>query len=660
MAFKRQFPHLCAPLQLGRHTFKNRMLMAPHNTPLNMNTSGNFFSDDCIAYYEERARGGAAQVTIGETLVDHPTVVCASTSILTERDQSFRQLISLAEMASRIHWHGALASIELVHPGAHRRVIRGLVTCNPVGPSAYDPDRDEENFYHVRPGVHVDECSPGQMQEICQAFASAARVAKRTGFDGVMIHAGHGWLQAQFLSPHMNRRRDEYGGSLENRARFPLQLLRAVREAVGKDFLIEYRISGDELVAEGTNIDDTVAFCRMAEPWVDLFHISAGVYHLPVQSRTFADIFTPHACNADLAARVKQAVNVPVVTVGAISDPAEAEQLLADGKADFVALGRQMIADPAYAAKVMENRPQDIAPCIRCFNCMSAVPPPPLDLKCAVNPRAAHEERLSRAPQPGQSRKVIVVGGGPGGMTAAITAARRGHRVQLFEQSDHLGGALCFAGADPHKADLHRFKEHLVSTVRSLDIDVHLNRPFRPEDAEVIEPYAILEAVGARPRVPDIPGLEHSRNVLDVYEEDLPAGASVLILGGGLVACEAGLFLADKGHRVTLAGRNEQIAPDCNAMHRQGLLPELEKKLVFHTGLACVEIRENGALCQTREGELRELKADIVICAMGMESRSVPGLEQSAPFYRRIGDCVRPGRVVDAVSGGFFAAMDIL
>ena len=273
---------------------------------------------------------------------------------------------------------------------------------------------------------------------------------------------------------------------------------------------------------------------------------------------------------------------------------------------------------------------------------------------------AAHEERLSRAPQPGQSRKVLVVGGGPGGMTAAITAARRGHHVQLFEQSDHLGGALCFAGADPHKADLHRFKEHLVSTVRSLDIDVHLNRPFRPEDAEAFEPYAILEAVGARPRVPDIPGLEHSRNVLDVYEEDLPAGTSVLILGGGLVACEAGLFLADKGHPVTLAGRNEQIAPDCNAMHRQGLLPELEKKLVFHTGLACVEIRENGALCQTREGELHELKADIVICAMGMESRSVPGLEQSAPFYRRIGDCVRPGRVVDAVSGGFFAAMDIL
>jgi 2,4-dienoyl-CoA reductase-like NADH-dependent reductase (Old Yellow Enzyme family) len=428
-----KFPNLFSPLKVGSHTYKNRIIAAP----IYCGTFGTipFLSDVFFQAFEERSKGGCAQVTVGETPVDFEYANREPFEPIDYADFKSPSFTALKRAADMIRANGAFALIELSHCGESKLFIPGLK--NPIGPMGY-----------VRnDGVAVIAMDNTMMQSVCNNFIACARYMKRAGFDGVMIHAGHGWLLHQFLSARTNSRKDGYGGSLKNRAKFPMRVIEGVRNAMGRDFIIEVRVSGDERTKNGMGIEETTEFCKMIQGLADIIHVSVGVYRDPILSGEFSSVFAPHGLNAGLSEAVRKAVSIPVTVVGGINSPEQAEKLIAEGKCDFVAMARQLTADPEFANKSASGREDDIAPCLRCYKCF----PGPLEdniddlsslFGCSVNPEAFYFDRSVLDSKPRGKRNVLVIGGGVAGMEAAVVAADRGHRVTLVEKSDSLWAAL--------------------------------------------------------------------------------------------------------------------------------------------------------------------------------------------------------------------------
>ena len=652
------YPNLFSPLKVGKILFKNRLLMAPL-------TSANCIvdhrpSDQGIAFYETRARGGFAQVTVSEADVDWEFATRSdSFNDITGVDPKSWHSGAFYELTMAIKQHAALASMEINHAGLanHPKNIPGRK--NPIGPSG-----------HVREdGITVDEMDVDMINRVADNFARTAGYLKLVGFDMCMLHGGHGWLLGQFLSPLTNRRTDRFGGSREKRALFPIMVIDRVREAVGPDFLIEYRVSGEELVDGGLVIEDVVDFAKRIENKVDIIHLTVGIYHLHVESRTFSSMYHPHGCNVHLSEAVKRAVHTPVAVVGGINDPAMAEQIISEGKADFMALGRQALADPDFPNKALTGRTDEIAPCLRCgcFSPMEQIegePEPPFTFQCSVNPVTSKELRMQLAPMPKAVRKVMVAGGGPGGMYAAITAAERGHQVTLVEKSDSLGGLLKFADRDTYKNDLKRFKDSLISRIKKLPILVRLATEADSELVEQENPDVLMVAIGSEPIVPRIPGItgDNVMPVLDSYWEPEKIGERVAIIGGGLAGCEAGLHLAALGKSVTIVEMLEKLAVDATESHRIALLGMLDRRVQYHTRSTCTRITPAGIMALGKDGSERSIDADTVIYAVGLRSKSDMAFrlcQAASKQYFLIGDCVSPRKVKEAVHEGYHASMDI-
>ncbi|NTV90468.1 MAG: FAD-binding protein, partial [Clostridiales bacterium] len=439
-----KYPNIFTPYKIKNLTFKNRIFASPVTT--NRIALGGAPVHEGIDTYETRARGGFAQVTLTETFIDFEFAARHEHGLdLVSPHMTTHHMESLCTLTEAIKAHGAIASIQLNHVGNvnHPDCIGGK---NPIGPSGF-----------VRPdGVTVDEMDEEMISHVADNFANAVGAAKSFGFDMVMLHGGHGWLLSQFTSPLSNKRTDKWGGSLENRARFALLVLDRIRKEVGNDFVIEYRVSGDERVEGGMHLEETIEFCKMIQDKVDLIHVTSGIYHSHVETKAFSSMFDAHGCNLDLAAAIKAAVNVPVVAVGGFNHPSQAEQAIAEGKCDFVALGRQQFADPAWVNKTLMGLEDEIQPCLRCscFNPLASsndARPVAKPWVCTVNPWSGRELRMRWAPQPLSSKNVLIIGGGVAGMYAAITAAERGHKVTLTEKSDKLGGVLWFSETDKHK-----------------------------------------------------------------------------------------------------------------------------------------------------------------------------------------------------------------
>lgn len=647
---KRKFPHLSSPITIGRVTFRNRMFSAPMG-------GTDITNDGCIgpkstAFYELRGKGGAAAVTVSECMV-HPKTDGShayhlDTTILNS-------LAAATYTADAIHRHGAVPSLELSHSGMYA--------------GTYMTDKTKQHEMHqwgacdtVRAdGVKVKALSEEMIREIVEAYGQTAALAKRAGFGMIMIHGGHGWLLNQFLSPYFNKRTDKYGGSLENRCRLAKEVLQSVREAVGPGFPIEFRMSGSELFEGGYDLEEGVRIAQELESYIDLLHVSAGTYQ-----RGFGDthpsMFKEHGCNVYLAAEIKKHVSIPVATIGALNDPEQMEEIIASGKADVVYMARALLADPFLPRKIMENRDDEIVKCLRCFTCM-AERAATSTRRCTVNPLIGREIEGDEVMPAAVKKKVLVAGGGPGGLYAAYTAARRGHQVILCEKEAELGGILKSEQALPFKHEMYELTGTYEKFARNAGVEIRLNTEVTAELAEKENADALIVAVGSTPLVPPIPGLDGENVVIvnDYYKQKEKVTDKVVVFGGGLAGCECAIHLGMEGKEVHLVEMRKELAPDANVRHRPLLLKEINKYVTVHTGCRGVEVTKEGIICETEDKEQILVPGTSVICALGQRSRTdvVEMLRDCAPYVAVIGDAGKVSTITNAVYEGYHVALDI-
>lgn len=647
---ERKYPNLCRPITLGRTTFRNRMFSAPMG-------GTDITNDGCIgpksaAFYELRAKGGAGAVTVSELMV-HPKTDAShayhlDTAILNS-------LASATYTADAIRRHGAMPAIELSHSGMYAGTYMTDKTkqksMNQWGPSDV-----------VRPdGVEVKALTREMIAEIVAAYRQAAGLVKRAGFEMLMIHGGHGWLINQFLSPYFNKRTDEYGGSLENRCRLAVEVLKAVREAVGPFFPIEFRLSGSELFEGGYGLEEGCRIARQIEPYIDLLHVSAGTYQ-----RGFGDthpsMFKEHGCNVYLAAEIKKHVSVPVATIGGLNDPSQMEEIIASGKADIVYMARALLADPYLPRKVMENSEEEIVRCLRCFTCM-AERAATATRRCTVNPLIGREmDGVEVQPAP-VKKKVLVAGGGPGGLYAAYTAALRGHQVILCEKESKTGGILKSEQALPFKHEMYELAGTYTLLAKKAGVEIRTNTEVTKEYALKENADALIIAAGSSPLIPPLPGIEGDNVVIvnNYYLEKDKVGDDVVVFGGGLAGCECAIHLGMEGKQVHLVEMRDELAPDANVRHRPLLLAEIEKYVTVHTGRKGLEVTADGILCEDKDGNKELVPGRTVICALGQRSRTdvVEELRDAAPYVAVIGDAAKVSTITNAVYWGYHAALDI-
>ena len=647
---ERKYPHLCSPITLGRTTFRNRMFSAPMG-------GTDIANDGCIgprstAFYELRAKGGAGAVTVSELMV-HPKTDGSHAYHLDE--SILNSLASATYTADAIRRHGAIPSIELSHSGMFAGTYMTdkskQKSLSQWGPS--DTVRAD--------GVQVKALTKDMIDEIVGAYAHVAGLVKRAGFEMLMVHGGHGWLINQFLSPMFNKREDEYGGSIENRCRFAVEVLQAIREAVGPFFPIEFRMSGSEFVDEGYGIEEGIEIAKIVEPYVDLIHVSAGTYQKTF-GITHPSMFTDHGRNVFLAAEIKKHVSKPVATIGGLSDPQQMEEIIASGKADVVYMARQLLADPFLPRKVTENRDGDIVKCLRCFTCM-AERAATSTRRCTVNPIIGREMEGDEVYPAPVKKKVLVAGGGPGGLYAAWTAARRRHEVILCEKEDTLGGILKSEQALPFKHEMYELSLTYAKFCRDAGVEIRLNTEVTKEYAERENADALIIAVGSSPLVPPIPGLDGENVVIvnNYYKEKDKVGDEVVVMGGGLAGCECAIHLGMEGKKVRLVEMRDVLAPDANVRHRPLLLKEIDKYVTVHTGHRALRVTSEGVVCADKDNNEVLVPGASVICALGQRSRTdvVNELLDAAPFVRVIGDASRVSTITNAVYWGYHAALDV-
>ena len=638
------YERLLEPLKVGGITLKNRMFSAP--TSMAELGPEEHYSKENIEYYKLRALGGAAVVPVGDVIVDLDTGRSHPQQVGMNDPSAMPYLCAVADA---IHSGGAMASVEIDHGGAlcAPEFIGGQCA---IGPSGYiDPWGDE-----------VKEMTEEQIYWLADKYAEAAGNAKDYGFDMVMIHGGHGWLLHQFLSPVTNHRTDKWGGSLENRMRFPLLVIEKVRAAVGRQFPIEIRISGTEYIEGGYGLEEGIEIAKMLDGKVDLIHVSAGSQ----QEDYSAVLMHPGAFqkdmhNAYLAAEIKKHVKTPVLAVGAFNMPDDMEKFLVESGVDCIAMGRALVADPFLPRKVMEGRPQDITPCIRCGECQSGMMRHRV-MRCTVNPYIGRECDVFHPLPTYKHKKILIAGGGPAGMEAALLARERGHDVVLCEASHKLG-ALRFADNDCwFKAPMLRWRNSQIEKVLRCGAEIRLETPVTKEIVDEVKPDVLIAAVGGEPFAVPVPGADGDNVVFGAYlTPETKLGQKLVVIGGGFIGCEEAVDLAKKGHSVTILEMQDTLASECGRMHRISLMHELEtaENITLATGMRCTRIEKDGVYAADKDGKEVFYSCDTVVMASGMRSRSqiVDELRPLVKEYYVIGDARKASKIMNATRDAYDA-----
>jgi 2,4-dienoyl-CoA reductase-like NADH-dependent reductase (Old Yellow Enzyme family)/thioredoxin reductase len=607
-------------------------------------------SEDSIRYYNERGRGGAGMLIVGAVYFTPESHYRPNQTGLW--DDSLIE--SHRTLTDTVHRTGALISCQLQHGGIRlaQKAFGAGRASRPVGPSAI-PFATTDAIPHA--------LTPEEIHELTEAFAVAARRVREAGYDVVDVHAGHGYILHSFLSPFYNKREDLYGGPIENRARFTCEVIRRIKEVAGEDFPINVRINGSDFLPGGIDIEQATVHARLIEEaGADAVHVSAGTR----ESRQYMipGSFFPQAIYADLAAKVKGVIKIPVMSVGRHIDPLLAEEVLAKRKADFILMGRGLLADPEWPNKAREGRISEIRRCIGDnVGCAARDIKKFPRISCTVNAAVGHEEKYRIQPA-AIKKKVMVVGGGPAGMEAARVASLRGHRVSLYERTKNLGGQLNVAAIPPHNREIQNLTEFLVSQIKASGVEIHTDVHVTPELVLQEKPDAVVLAIGAQPIRPDTPGVDGDNVVLaaDVLTGNARVGKRVVVVGGGLVGMETSLVLSQSGKRVALVEMLPKVGMNANSLEMLCMMERLlEQGVQILTNTRLLSIHPGGVTVVmkqlTSENELISIQTDTVVIAMGYRPADdlAKRLEAAGCTPLVIGDCKEPRKIIDAIHEGF-------
>lgn len=663
---------LFEPIEINRLKVKNRIYMPA----MHMAMADNFqVTDRLVEFYAERARGGAGMIVVGYATVDE---LSGNTQNIGAHEDRF--IPGLARLAAAIRENGARAAVQINHAGRYNSSFF-LDGKRPVAPSAIASRMTRET---------PEALTADQIKAVIDRFAQAAGRVKQAGFDAVEVLSGTGYLISEFLSPLTNQRDDEYGGDLENRMRFGLEVMQAVRETIGADFPLIVRMNGNDFMAGGQGRIELQAYARalVERAGVDGLCINVGWHEARVPQIITA---VPRGVFAYLARGIKELVDVPVIASHRINDPFTARELIGDGMCDMVAMGRSLIADPYLPEKAQTGREDEIMHCVACAQgCFDNL----FKLKaveCLCNPKAG-KEKETRVEKAAVAKKVMVVGGGPAGMSAALAAAERGHRVSLYEKSDRLGGQLHLAGAPPGRDEFITLARDLAKQIAISPVTVHLGKAVNESLIDAEAPDAVIVATGATPIALPIPGADrpHVVQAWDVLQNKVHVGKRVVIVGGGAVGVEVALFLAEKGtlsgdavkfllvnraetpetlyelavkgtKQITIIEMLEAIGKDIGRSTKWCMFQDLQRTGIDRkTVTKAIAITDTGISVEGPEGE-REIPADTIVLAAGARSNDTLSdlLKKRGIPHLPAGDARQVAQAIDAVHQGFAAGQQI-
>lgn len=643
-----EFNKILEPGRIGSMEVRNRTVYPPIVT--NMSGLLGEVSDAHIEYYSRIAEGGTGLIIVEAAYV-MPNYADPEYNARATSNQigiyANNLIPQLNRLAKAIKDRGAGAVIQLHHGGRQAHESKYPPAASPV--------------YEEITGNSPRELTIDEIEQIEDGYADAAVRAAQAGFDGIELHGANGYLIANFLSGATNKRTDAYGGSLENRMRFGLNILRKIREKVGRKFPIIWRASAMETLPGGLTFDEVKIVCREVERGgADCIHMTCGGYG-------FTNVLKhvqPNSCSPGIlvpyAEELKRddAYDLPIITVGKINNPFLASEIVEQGKADFVAIGRGIIADPDFAKKMAESRPEDIRKCICCTVCLDSIFMDNV-MSCSVNPLVGREGENLEIEKAEKAKKVMVVGGGPAGMEVSRVCALRGHDVMLYDKGDEIGGKqLKLACTPPHKEDMKHIAEYYSVQLEKLGVKITLGVEVNKDLVDKIKPDAVILATGAKPSVPQIPGVENKNVVTawDVLDGKAEVGPSAVIVGGGLIGCDTLELLLDQGKNVTITTRQSEIAYNMEFINKFAFLLRLSEKTArIETETECLRITDTGIVGKTKWGKEITIEADTIILASGSESvdNLKNELKDRDVAVHVIGDAKERRKIINAISEGF-------
>lgn len=646
-----RYPHVFQPLTIRGVTLKNRLEYAP-TVVLKCSPEGEV-TQEMLDYVAWQAKTGVGYLTIGNTPVVHTDSSAWVCELNVTQDRCIHGLEMMARTARE---NGAEMSVELAHAGRGSNSTPGNPALAPSdvplngGPLGYIKPMNEEDMAFVR-----------------QQFVDCAVRCQKAGLKIIMIHCAHNNLLAQFLSPASNHRTDAYGGSLENRMRFPLSVLKAVREAV-PNMVIECRCSAQEDTPDGLQLEESLTFMERAQAYVDIIHVSRGnIFFNYGSTYTIPTYFKGRQLNVAFAAEAKKRLHVPVAVVGNITSLKEAEDIIGSGKADIVVMAKSYMADENLIHKSIRGHAEDVRPCTRCDWCGNANNFG-TSMRCAINPMLGKDIDLSKLVEPGQEKHVMVIGGGPGGMMAAQTLRAMGHRVSLYEKSHQLGGLLNDATVASFKEYMRLYLQWDIRQTMQCGAEIHLDTEVTPELVEQVNPDAVIVASGSTYVHPNIPGIDMDKvkTVSDVENHRVPVGENVVVCGGGIVGLECAVMLGMEGKKVTVIDQIplEKFADGMPVFNHIELNYQLEKYgVTLVGGQKITSFGENGVETVDASGEKQAFAGDTYVLALGVKPDNRLAQQLLSAYAEGVyvvGDCVSTGRLLaDANQEAFHAAIRI-